>query len=332
MTVARDGAGGAQPLRLQPLVRARVARLGETGAAWAASLPTLLAELAQQWSLQIGRPLPGGSASYVTRVTAADGRPAVLKAVMPDWMSAPGHDLLATQLRTLRLAQGRGYVRLLADDPGRRAMLLEALGPSLDRSGRPPAAQLAVLARTLRRAWQVPRDDPAVPYDVPTAGADDKATQLAGMVERLWSAHAGPSSRQVLDEALRCAGRRAAAFDPDRCVVVHGDPHPGNALRATADEEDGGSGYRLVDPDGFLAEPAYDLGVALRDWSSALTGADARTTARGWCELLAAESGVDAQAIWEWGFLERVSTGLYVLDLGAERVARTFLDSAELLV
>ena len=50
--------------------------------------------------------------------------------------------------------------------------------------------------------------------------------------------------------------------------------------------------------------------------------------------MLAEHTGVDAQRIWEWGFLERVSTGLYLLDVvGApDRVARPYLDSAERLV
>lgn len=40
-------------------------------------------------------------------------------------------------------------------------------------------------------------------------------------------------------------------------VVVHGDPHPANTLRAP----DGrGRGWVLVDPDGFRADPAYDAG------------------------------------------------------------------------
>lgn len=52
---------------------------------------------------------------------------------------------------------------------------------------------------------------------------------------------------------------------------------------------------------------------------------------RSYCALLADRTAVDQRAIWEWGFLERVSTGLYVLDFGAEELGRPFLDTAELL-
>lgn len=38
------------------------------------------------------------------------------------------------------------------------------------------------------------------------------------------------------------------------------------------------------------------------------------------------------KAIWDWGFLERVSTGLYAMSFGAEDLARPFLESAEALI
>uniref|UniRef100_UPI00397DC07D aminoglycoside phosphotransferase family protein n=1 Tax=Salmonella sp. SAL4434 TaxID=3159889 RepID=UPI00397DC07D len=77
----------------------------------------------------------GGSNSYVVRVTCADGSPAVLKVVLDD-------EGLAAQIRTLDVADGRGYARLLRSDPVRGAMLMEALGQPLQASGRPAEEQL----------------------------------------------------------------------------------------------------------------------------------------------------------------------------------------------
>ncbi len=65
--------GGRAGIRLQPLVRAKVASLGEVGAAWVAGLPAVLDDLAEQWSLTWERSLPGGSASYVLGATSAAG-------------------------------------------------------------------------------------------------------------------------------------------------------------------------------------------------------------------------------------------------------------------
>ncbi|MWA15604.1 aminoglycoside phosphotransferase family protein [Streptomyces sp. BA2] len=307
---------------VQPLVRQKAHSLGAPGRRWLDELPGLLHDLERRWSIGIGAPLPGGSASYVARVRARDGRGAVLKVSLP----APD---FTSQVRVLRLAEGRGYARLLAHDLGRRAMLLEALGPSMDRLGLAPRQQMETLCAMLRSAWRVPR------AAVLTADpAQEKARALGEMVERLWESLGRPCSERVVTRALTYAEHRAAAFDPGRCVVVHGDPHPGNALRVTAPRAGAEAGFVFVDPDSFLADPAYDLGVVLRDWCAELRGRDraaARGLIRSYCALLADRTGSDERAIWEWGYLERVSTGLYVLDFGAEERGRPFLDTAELL-
>jgi streptomycin 6-kinase len=116
------------------------------------------------------------------------------------------------------------------------------------------------------------------------------------------------------------------------CVVVHGDPHPGNALCVPVPRAGAESGFVFVDLDGFLADPAYDLGVVIRDWNSRLPAGDAASPARRYCRLLADHTGLDQRAIWEWGYLERVSTGLYILERGAEDLARPYLETAERLL
>ncbi|MEV0319835.1 aminoglycoside phosphotransferase family protein [Streptomyces sp. NPDC050658] len=305
---------------VQPLVRQKAESLGPAGEAWLARLPGLVADMERRWSIAVGSPLPGGSTSYVARARARDGRDAVLKLALPD-------DGFAAQVRALRYAEGRGYAQLLAHDLDRHAMLLEALGTPMDRLGLSPRRQLDTLCAMLRQAWRPPR-----PEEKAVDPAQEKARALGELVRRLWESLGRPCSERVVAQALEFAERRAAAFDPERCVVVHGDPHPGNALRTPVPRAGAAAGFVFVDPDGFLAEPAYDLGVVLRDWCAELLDGDAPTLARSYCALLAERTGIEARAIWEWGFLERVSTGLYVLDFGAEEFGRTFLDTAELLV
>ncbi|MEE6259295.1 hypothetical protein [Plantactinospora sonchi] len=48
----------------------------------------------------------------------------------------------------------------------------------------------------------------------------------------------------------------------------------------------------------------------------------------GW---LAERTGVDETAIWQWGYLERVSTGLYLMRLGEQEQGRRLLTTAEAL-
>ena len=63
---------------------------------------------------------------------------------------------------------------------------------------------------------------------------------------------------RAINYALACAARRIEAHDDERAVLVHGDVHQWNALEA-------GDGFKLVDPDGLLAEAEYDLGVLMRE-------------------------------------------------------------------
>lgn len=93
-------------------------------------------------------------------------------------------------------------------------------------------------------------------------------------------------------------------------MLVHGEVHQWNALCAEA-------GYKLVDPDGLLAEPEYDLGIIMREDPLELDG-------DGWAraEWLAARTALRAGAIWQWGAAERVATGsLLTQRAAAERVA-----------
>ena len=307
-------------IQLQPVVRRKLAHLGAEGEAWLAGLPALVADLERAWSVTVGDPLAGGTALYVAHARTADGRAAVLKLAIPEY------DCVG-QVRTLASAAGHGYVGLLAHDIERHATLQEALGTSLEDADLPPERTIEILCQTLHQAWQVPR-----PAGLTVDPAHEKARGLADLVGRLWEELGRPCSERVVTQALRYADRRAAAFDLDRCVVVHGDPHPANTLRVLTPRPGAESGFVFVDPDGFLADPAYDLGVVLRDWCRQLLAGDAPALARRYCALLAAHTGVDETAIWEWGFLERVSTGLYALQFGAEDLARPYLASAEKLV
>jgi len=290
--------------------------LGDAGAQWVANLPDVLSDLAARWSITIGDPLQVGSASYVAVATTTDGQEVVVKVAL-------SRDGLDDQVRTIEAARGRGYVLLLAHDLHRHALLMERLGPSMDHDPMPPEAQINALVATLRLAWETP----------PSAGmtvrpGDDKASQLHQLIRDLWERLGHPCPERVVAQALAFAERRAAAFDLDACVVVHGDPHPGNALRVIRPRAGAESGFCFVDPDGFLCDRAYDLGVVLRDWNEHLRGEDARAVAERYCQQLARLSGVEEQCIWEWGYTERVSTGLYAMSFGAFAFGQGLLESA----
>ncbi|MFD3590382.1 aminoglycoside phosphotransferase family protein [Streptomyces sp. NPDC058683] len=285
-----------------------------------AALPGIVAELCEKWALRLGPTIKGGKWAYVVRVTTADGDEAVLKVSPPD-------PEFAMRARLIAAADGHGYVRLLDQDVDRCAMLLEPLGLPLSSTGSSPEEMLDVLAATLRQAWLVP----CVPgTTVPSV--DDKASGLIGLLDELWPATGKPCSQRLISMARRFAEQRAEGTAEMNRVACHGDSHPANLLAIGKPRSGAESGYVFVDPDGILCDPAYDLGVAMSGWPEPVLRADDPTAlVRGWSKRLAAATDLDEQAIWEWAFAERVTSGLYLMRHGHRAEGQELLASAELL-
>ncbi len=245
----------------------------------------------------------------------------ILKLALPPGVE--GFAPFEQELETLRLAGGDPYAELIRHDVSRRSLLLERLGPPLASLGWPPTRQLTTVASTLAQGWR-----PVPAGRLPTGAA--KAEWLADFVAREWADLGRPCSQAAVDKAVRYAAERAAAFDPERAVLIHGDAHASNLLLKT-DPADGSTSFRLIDPEGLLSEPAHDLGVALRDGNEQLLAGDTAVTAAGRCRQAAQLTGVNGAAIWQWAFIERVSTGLFLFRLGHRQEARSYLAVADRL-
>ncbi len=305
-------------------VRLRAEQTSPQTRQWLKDLPGLLAELEQAWELSIGLPLRGGSSAYVAPVQTASGN-AVIKIAMPIQHSPYGFQ---QEIDTLLRADGHGYVRVFKFDYQRRALLLEPLGPSMQERKLEPQQAIPLLCKTLQHAWLVPPG-----ADQTLNALEYKAQTLAQLISELWDKLERPCSENIVSVALEFARKRQDAFDPQRCVVVHGDPHPANALLVCAPRVGAESGYVFVDPESFLCDPAYDLGVVMRDWNEELlAAADPLAVAHHYCQLLATESGLDEATIWEWGFIERVSSGLYICAYGSREHGQPFFKTAQRLL
>ncbi len=273
---------------------------------WLADLPALVAQLEHEWSIKVGRPYEEGTEAYVAEAALADGAPAVLKLLVPRAGEAAHNEITV-----LRLAGGEGCVRLLQDDAERGAMLLERLGRSMHQLDLPLAQRLEILCATAERVWR-----PAPGSGLPSGAA--KGRWLAETIAEGWERLDRPCSERAVDHALGCVQRRIAAHDDERAVLVHGDVHQWNALES-------GDGFTLVDPDGLLAEAEYDMGILMREDPVELMDGDPMARAR-W---LAARTGLDATAIWEWGVVERVSTGLVCVEVGLQLEGAQMLAAAD---
>jgi streptomycin 6-kinase len=300
-------------LEIPEIVRTRALLRGDEGQAWIDALPAIVGSLARDWDLEIGGVLTGGTGGLVAACRTADGQDAVLKVVMSE--AAGGND----QLRALLAFKGRGYVEVLRHDEPRNAMLLERLGPQLSELGLPISAQIEVICATLRETWTSAPDGHGF-----MTGAE-KAESLAAFILDLWRELAGACSQRTVDIACDFVDARRAAFDPAACVLAHGDAHAANVLAVPGDDRR----FKFIDPDGLFIERAYDLAIPMREWGAELLDGEPAALGQRRCEQLAHLTGVEAEPIWQWGFIERVSTGLLLHQLGQHEEAREFLTVAD---
>jgi streptomycin 6-kinase len=276
--------------------------------AWLDDLPLLVASLEQDWGITVGDAYRDSTEAYVARAAREDGTQAVLKLIVPR-----DGDAAENEIAVLRLTDGEGCVRLLRDDPVRGALLLERLGRSLYELALPIRRRHEILCSTAARVWR------SAPGSGLPTGAE-KSRWLADFITATWEELDHPCSERAIDHAIACATRRGDAHHDERAVLVHGDVHQWNALEAP-------DGFKLVDPDGLLAEPEYDLGIIMREDPLEVSDSDPYERAR-W---LAERTGLDLTSIWEWGVVERVSTGLLGTKVGLQPVARQMLAVADRL-
>jgi len=157
---------------------------------------------------------------------------------------------------------------------------------------------------------------PAADAGLPSGA--EKGRWLRDGIAASWEDLGRPCSERTVAHALECADRRVAAHDEHRAVLVHGDVHQWNTLQAD-------DGWKLVDPDGLHAEPEYDLGIIMREDPLELMTSDPMDRARHLAHL----TGCDLTAIWEWGVIERVSTGLVCTQVGLQPWGDQMLAAAD---
>lgn len=273
---------------------------------WLDALPEIITQLCDTWDITTGRAYTDSTEAFVCEATLRDGTAAAVKILVPrdnDWTE---HEVIV-----LRLADGEGCARLYGYEPELHAMLLERLGPSLSDLGLPIRRRHEILCDTAARLWR-----PTLEVELPTGAF--KAGRLAEVIVRWWEDLDRPCPERVINQALACAERRRVAHDDERAMLVHGDVHQWNVLQA------GPNDFKLVDPDGLVAEPEYDLGIVMREDPVELMAGHPDDRAH-W---LAERSGLDALAIREWGIVERVSTALLCIEIDLQPVGRQILEAA----
>jgi streptomycin 6-kinase len=304
-------------MEIPHLVRRRAMAAGARGARRLDALTETFGRVCADWALTPSAVLSGGSEALVVDVLCADGPPAVLKIPLALDLSPAG------ELEALR--RGAGYAEVLrwTRDPD-HAWLCARQGAPLADARLATRPLVEALCDALSECWFTPTEDDLELFQ----SGDDKARVLRGYL----TDHAGLLATHVTPgaytRALGYAEQRAARHDLSRCVVAHGDPHAGNALRVPGSDP---PRYVFVDPDGLIVEPEYDLGVTLREFGAAELGPDPAGALRDLCTFLADRTGTDAEAVWQWAFIERATTGVALWSLGLEHEAHALWEILDAL-
>ncbi|GAA4802051.1 aminoglycoside phosphotransferase family protein [Nocardioides caeni] len=216
-------------------------RLGPDWATWLDRLPASARDLLDEWDLAPGAETWHGFCSLALPVTTADGTPAVLKIALPEGESE--HEHVA-----LQHWHGRGAVRLLRADPGRRALLLERL----DRVDLTDAWD--------QEACEVVAGLYADLHVAPLPQLRPQASYVERWAEALRrDAHEVPVPRRLVDQTLSLA-RDLCQEEPRS--VIHGDLHYANVLQG---RRDGETTWLAIDPKPTNGDPHYELEPMLLD-------------------------------------------------------------------
>ena len=216
---------------------------------------------------------------------------------MPDGLEGNGE--LDREVAAIRAGQGHGYVELQHADLDRRVLLLERL--AADRRARPHRRRRSHRRdRRPRLAAPCPPRSSAPGPTRPTSSTASSPTMAsprrAVLRARVRAARAAPSLARV----------RAG-----RAVLVHGDAHD-----HVLEDPSAPGRCKLIDPDAMRSEPAHDLGIVIRDEHARSAAGDARGHLGPGAAAGPARDDIDPSAIWDWAFAERVSTGLFLVELG----------------
>ena len=293
------------------LARNAVLAWGPDGKRWIDALPTLIADIAREWELELGEPYDL-SFHWVVKARRSDGTAAVLKLGPPE----PGH--LAIEARALRWYDGSGAVRLLADDPERGALLLERAVPgTMARAAVPDrdivaTASIITVMRRLHRSSIV---DSTVP--------DLLSRDLPSFADHL-SRYPGddPIPRRLVTRASGLLVELSASAM--NRVMLHGDLHHDNVLRAEREP------WLAIDPHGVIGDPGCEVGAMLYNPDPDRHDRDLLALVPARIEQLADGLGMSEDRVVAWGFVQAVLSEVWTAEEVGAPVTRA-LDVALLL-
>ncbi len=281
----------------EDFARRIVALHGEAGRVWLEGLAELVEHCARRWELKVGPPFGPLSYNYAAPAEGPRGERFVLK------LGVPTHGLLS-EIGVLLSFDGCGAARLFDSDAARGALLLERLEPGTpltalcEEDDGAATIAAAVVMRRLRRAGmhQTQR--------IPTAA--DWGQGFA-KCRKHFGGGTGPFPRKLFEESESLYAELLSTSAPP--ILLHGDLHHGNILAAAR------APWLAIDPQGIVAEPAYEVGALLRNpfpqllrWSDPV-----RVTERRIAQL-SDELGYERARVRGWGLAQAMLSSWWSIE------------------
>jgi streptomycin 6-kinase len=274
--------------------REQVSRLpaegGPSGAEWAGGLPRLLAELLARWDLTPTGNGMAGRTAVVVPVTR-EGQHLALKVVWP-------HDEAVAEPLALRHWSGDGAVRLVAAEPSRGGLLLEALDPSTDLQDAPVEEACEVIGGLLRRLH--------VPAPARVRTLSEWLERQLGRLPR----HTDTVPRRLLGQARSLMTDFATVPDVDG-TLLHTDLHFENVLAGEREP------WLAIDPKPLAGRPGFELPPVLWNRVDELgTGSAFRWSVRHRLRVVCEAAGIDEDEARAWVVVRETAEAMSAADAG----------------
>ena len=282
---------------------------GSAGRAWLESLPDLLGSVTRAWQLDVEAPYEL-SFNWVAPVRRADGSAAVLK------LGVPSSAHLSDEAEALRCFGGLGAVRLLERDADRGATLLEHAAPGTMLRDLVPAYDdeaTAVVVDLMRRLHVPAPDDARLP---------EVSVHRESFVAHLRDVPCGTPPVPMVEQALTLFDELCAS-STER-VVVHGDLHHDNVLRAEREP------WLAIDPHGAVGDPGIEIAPVLYNPDPWRRDDDLLALVPARLRRLADGLGMSYERAAAWGYVGCVLSEVWNAENGESSGGRA-LDVARLL-
>lgn len=214
---------------------------GTTGDDWFTNLPMLITELENQWNVCIGKPFSGIEYNFVAEATGADGLPLVIK-IAPPFETVEIHG----EAKFLRVLDGRGAVKLIAEDRERKAIFIERAIPGRALHEEFSSSPIDCIGPAIDVLKQILGPPPIEMTDVVT---------LDNWFENFRRYNETEFPRQMAEKAFEIYERLSC--EPEKTFYMHGDYHPGNVVTAQRER------FLAIDPKGIVGHVGYDIAVFL---------------------------------------------------------------------